>query len=183
MTTVDKVLELLDDALQHSSEHGYGTDASSELCARCQKNTLAPEADLCSECRAFLLGDTDTDPKYQQFQTHVRLYTRPPWPPITRNNTLRDATWTVAPLPENPVPFVTRTISDEITWWLVDDMSGMMERLSNAITEAAQELEALLPELETPNERRRREDRERSREVVARHRRSHRRTNRWGSPP
>lgn len=52
---LDRVLRVIDSGLQSSSETGYFTDHA-EMCARCQR--VEPEdGDLCTDCRAFLLGD------------------------------------------------------------------------------------------------------------------------------
>lgn len=62
MTRPDDILDLIDAGLQSSTEHGYGTDPNPDLCARRCGNKPA-DGDLCAGCRAFLLGDSDEDPK------------------------------------------------------------------------------------------------------------------------
>lgn len=63
MSTTDRILGVIDAGLQHSDEVSYGTDHSPDLCARCQKLEPATGGDLCEGCRAFLLGDSEQDPK------------------------------------------------------------------------------------------------------------------------
>lgn len=59
--SVDRILGLIDDAVQSSPERGHGADARG-LCARCQHQEPAEGGDLCQGCRAFLLEDSDQDP-------------------------------------------------------------------------------------------------------------------------
>lgn len=58
---LDRVLGVLDVGLQGSDERGYGTDRDPAKCSRCLRNDIA-NGDLCGECRAFLLGDSEDDP-------------------------------------------------------------------------------------------------------------------------
>lgn len=62
--TVDRILEILDAGLQRPVGRGPGhTNIRPGECARCRTHrTGRPDADLCSGCRAYLLGDTDRDP-------------------------------------------------------------------------------------------------------------------------
>ena len=60
--SIDRILDVLDVGLQTSDEHGYGTDLNGDACARCQRHEPAEGGDLCTGCRAFLLGDTNEDP-------------------------------------------------------------------------------------------------------------------------
>lgn len=58
--SVDDILDVIDAGLQSSSEAGEQFDP--EMCARCQRGPLADDRGLCAGCRAFLLGDSDRDP-------------------------------------------------------------------------------------------------------------------------
>lgn len=58
---VDRILDLVDGALQSSSEDGYARDARG-LCVRCQHHAPAGDGEMCAACRGFLLGDSDEDP-------------------------------------------------------------------------------------------------------------------------
>lgn len=60
---LERVLEVLDGAGQTSTEEGYGTDWNPGHCARCQRHAPAEGGELCPGCRAFLLDDTDVDPR------------------------------------------------------------------------------------------------------------------------
>lgn len=78
--TVDRILDALDVGLQASRETGYGTDRGGDRCARCQQTEPDGDGDLCAPCRAFLLGDTDDDPKVRSpFSSTV---TRVAWIPL-----------------------------------------------------------------------------------------------------
>lgn len=58
----DRILDLIDNELQ--SSHEPACDASSpDLCARCQCHESAEGGDLCAGCRAWMLEDSDEDPK------------------------------------------------------------------------------------------------------------------------
>lgn len=63
---LENALAALDVGPQQSAEHGYGTDHAPERCARCQLAPPVDDGDICAPCRAFLLGDTDDDPKRRQ---------------------------------------------------------------------------------------------------------------------
>lgn len=77
----DHILDILDAGLQNripdtDSSFGYGTDTRPDLCARCLKHAPHDEdSDLCTGCRNFLLGDTDTDPAARPRPTpsHVHM--------------------------------------------------------------------------------------------------------------
>lgn len=60
--SINKVLAALDAGLQSSFETGTTTDHVPDRCARCQVREHAEDADLCTSCRAYLLGDSDEDP-------------------------------------------------------------------------------------------------------------------------
>lgn len=65
MSRVDAILDLLDVGIQTSAERGYPEHHLIDgRCARCCMNA-AQDGDMCSDCRAFLLGDSDTDPRSQ----------------------------------------------------------------------------------------------------------------------
>ena len=59
----DEILGIIDGGLQSSSEPGFGDDYRRDRCVRCQRNDPADDGDLCDGCRAFLLDDSDEDPK------------------------------------------------------------------------------------------------------------------------
>jgi hypothetical protein len=61
--SVDRILDVIDAGLQSSTEMGYGSDRWPDRCVRCQEATPAESGDLCAGCRAFLLGDSDVDPR------------------------------------------------------------------------------------------------------------------------
>jgi hypothetical protein len=61
--SVDTILDLIDGGLQRSDEPSYGTDHSPSRCARCQRHAPVDGGDFCDGCRAFLLEDTDEDPR------------------------------------------------------------------------------------------------------------------------
>lgn len=66
MSRVDRIIELLDNAHETTREAAYGhasEDADPDACFRCQRHPHEDDGDLCSGCRAFLLGDSDEDPK------------------------------------------------------------------------------------------------------------------------
>lgn len=65
MSTIDRIIDVLDAGLQSSGDHGYGYDVGPDTCARCQRNALGDTGDFCTGCREFLLGDTDVDPSVQ----------------------------------------------------------------------------------------------------------------------
>lgn len=59
---VDRIVNLIDDAFQSSPESGNTSVGDSVLCARCQLHE-PDNGDLCGGCRAFLLEDSDQDPR------------------------------------------------------------------------------------------------------------------------
>lgn len=64
---VDRILELLDNSLQQTTEAEYSSDYFPDRCARCQRGVPVEGGDMCQGCREFLLGDTDLDPVAQRF--------------------------------------------------------------------------------------------------------------------
>lgn len=74
----DKILELLDGALQTPLSNGIRVDHHPGRCARCQKNPPRDDkSSFCGGCRAFLLDDTDEDPKDKPAGNQPT--TIPPW--------------------------------------------------------------------------------------------------------
>lgn len=70
--SIDKVLAALDAGLQSSDEHGYPERIDdSSLCARCVQSEPAADGDLCAPCRAFLLGDSNVDPRRDSHATFL----------------------------------------------------------------------------------------------------------------
>ncbi|MGH1490557.1 MAG: hypothetical protein ACRBK7_14400 [Acidimicrobiales bacterium] len=62
MSRVDDILDTIDAGLQHSPEASYGNDHEGQ-CVRDDCWQPAGEgSDFCDPCRAFMLGDSDTDP-------------------------------------------------------------------------------------------------------------------------
>jgi thiol-disulfide isomerase/thioredoxin len=62
---LDRALSALDVGLQESPEsHVYGDVAPvvTDVCVRCERRDRFGDSDWCEPCRAYLLGDTDTDP-------------------------------------------------------------------------------------------------------------------------
>lgn len=62
---VDDVLAALDAGLQSSPESSMYNDVAPSVgsgCVRCPSADVAEGGELCGGCRAFLLGDTETDP-------------------------------------------------------------------------------------------------------------------------
>lgn len=59
---VDRILDLIDTGLQHSHEPAMPL-APPGRCTRCQHHPADADSDFCDGCRAFLLGDSDQDPK------------------------------------------------------------------------------------------------------------------------
>lgn len=79
MSRADDILDLIDAGLQSSIEEGYGDDTG-DGCVRCRRIfTMGPDAaaDICAECRAFLLGDADTDPSEQAWMGNYAWRPRP----------------------------------------------------------------------------------------------------------
>lgn len=74
---LDKALEVLDVGLQHAGDVAYGTDRSPDRCARCQRHDPA-DGDLCTGCRAFLLGDSDDDPQAARPTGRFVVHASPP---------------------------------------------------------------------------------------------------------
>lgn len=70
---VDDILDLIDAGLQSTTEAAYGTDFRPGQCARCQRNEPAEGGDLCPGCRAFLLGDSDDDPRWRWHDVTDRI--------------------------------------------------------------------------------------------------------------
>lgn len=105
MTALDRALAALDAGLQSSPERGSGTDTFPDRCARCQTAEPGDGGDLCAGCRAFLLGDADTDPSVREV----------PWPgPLTREwaRQYRMARETYGlDLPPRPAAEVAETVS------------------------------------------------------------------------
>lgn len=62
MSRIDDILDVIDGGLQSSHERGYSYDNPSR-CARCQTEDPVEGGDMCAGCRAFLLGDSNVDPK------------------------------------------------------------------------------------------------------------------------
>lgn len=63
---VDKILEVLDDAGQTSTETGYAGHLDDGACWHCTTEPAIDGSSTCAPCRAFLLGDTDVDPRNQK---------------------------------------------------------------------------------------------------------------------
>jgi hypothetical protein len=64
-SNVDRILKAIDAGLQTPMpDPTFGEQApiNHGRCARCETNPPAKDGDLCSGCRAFLLGDADVDP-------------------------------------------------------------------------------------------------------------------------
>lgn len=61
--SVQRILDLLDSSNQVSMPHGWQMDHAPFKCVRCYLHHPAPNGDLCKGCRAFLLEDSDHDPK------------------------------------------------------------------------------------------------------------------------
>jgi hypothetical protein len=62
-SAAERALQALDAGLQHSNEVAWGhTDRKPDRCARCQLHPPPDDGDLCTGCRAYVLGDTDRDP-------------------------------------------------------------------------------------------------------------------------
>lgn len=61
-STTDRILDIIDAGLQSSTEGGEAVDLWPDYCARCQDADRPDDGDLCHDCRAFLLGDSDDDP-------------------------------------------------------------------------------------------------------------------------
>jgi hypothetical protein len=67
--TLDRILDIIDAGLQSSPEADMYSDVAPSVgsgCVRCPATEVAEGGDLCDGCRAFLLGDTDTDPATPQ---------------------------------------------------------------------------------------------------------------------
>ncbi|MGH9032874.1 MAG: hypothetical protein ACRDZV_12170 [Acidimicrobiia bacterium] len=60
--TVDRIVDLIDDAFQSSDEGGHTWAGDPDLCTRCTEYPPGEASDFCAGCRAFLLGDSDDDP-------------------------------------------------------------------------------------------------------------------------
>ena len=63
MKRADRIIELLDNALQSTGEASYGQALADGRCFRCEHNQVAEDSDLCAGCREFLLEDSAVDPK------------------------------------------------------------------------------------------------------------------------
>lgn len=149
--TTDRILDVIDAGLQSSPEPGYGTDHTPGMCARCQHTELT-DGDLCSPCRAFLLGDTDKDQR--------------------RGMTPDEAAAQMQALADAIVPAIERVLDGFRT--VVADWIEQTGKAMHAFVELIEAVQAEEPE---PTHRRS------ERSVLDQHRRSHRRTNRWGPPP
>lgn len=62
MTAAERALEVLDSGLQHSPEPAMLV-AEDGYCWRCTWRAVAEGSDLCSGCRAYLLEDSELDPR------------------------------------------------------------------------------------------------------------------------
>jgi hypothetical protein len=66
---IDRVLAAIDAGLQSSPESDQYSDVAPSVgsgCVRCPADETTDGGDLCDGCRAFLLGDTETDPAVAQ---------------------------------------------------------------------------------------------------------------------
>jgi hypothetical protein len=64
-SSTDRILGILDAGLQTpvpDPTYGEVSDKVHGRCARCESHDPAEGGDLCEGCRAFLLGDSETDP-------------------------------------------------------------------------------------------------------------------------
>jgi hypothetical protein len=62
VSSVDRILEAIDVGLQRESGADYAASVGDpSMCARCQRHEPS-DGEMCSGCRAFLLGDSDEDP-------------------------------------------------------------------------------------------------------------------------
>lgn len=64
-STADRILDMIDAGLQTpvpDPTYGEVSPKRHDRCARCERQDPAGDGDLCGDCRAFLLGDSDTDP-------------------------------------------------------------------------------------------------------------------------
>jgi hypothetical protein len=64
-STTDRILDVIDAGLQSSYETGCPAGSTAEddstWCVRCAQNERAEGIEMCEGCRAFLLGDSETD--------------------------------------------------------------------------------------------------------------------------
>lgn len=65
---IDEILSVIDTGLQSTGEASYGetpydgAQTGDPTCVRCSRDLEPDTGELCSACRAYLLGDTDDDP-------------------------------------------------------------------------------------------------------------------------
>lgn len=70
-STLDRIVDLIDVGLQTPMPDPSFGEVSPRVeagCVRCQRD-VDDDADLCPDCRAFLLGDTDADPALPPVRT------------------------------------------------------------------------------------------------------------------
>lgn len=247
---LDNVLAALDVGLQSSPERGISTDHAPGQCARCQNAFPVKDGDLCAGCRAFLLGDSSTDPKRTQWLDNLRDALVSATATFTPSDVHEFGTiriTSLAPdgslLPEGrlavagylSVEVDTSALSERlravgtsmeragmaaVAWapiaaaqvaireaseaerrraqadaialamhvcadWVQSALDAIWEGCVAAVSGVHDWMNeaGLLEPTETARERRAREAREHELAALDRHRRSHRRTNRWGPPP
>lgn len=65
---IDEILSVIDTGLQSTGEASYGetpydgAQTGAPTCIRCSRDLDPDAGEICSACRAYLLGDTETDP-------------------------------------------------------------------------------------------------------------------------
>lgn len=105
---VDTILDLLSDDGQSSTETGYSGHLEDGMCWRCAVRAVAEDSDLCSGCRRFLLGDSESDPVNEPrpvpvfTESHLRDSLRYAWegvraynpPPPMPTGLVEDYPWT-----------------------------------------------------------------------------------------
>lgn len=98
---IDRILKVLDVGIQTSTEHSYGTDHDPSMCSRCQHHEPAPEGDLCSGCRSYLLGDSAESPSFPYPEQHPPPSEGLPCVggPLDGRLVARDGSWLEAVIP------------------------------------------------------------------------------------
>jgi len=190
-TSTDRILDLIDGGLQSSTEHGYGEHVPAGHCARCRRPVA--DGDLCPLCRAFLLGDTDVDPcavrdpygHHVVYGASVR---------VTRIGDVLSAETVEVILGASPSEEEVEALRAACQHFL-DALVPVVQQTARAVADVCEAVvgafggltEALkAADLMPPEDviaQRRQQARQRELQQLDRHRRSHRRTNRWGPPP
>lgn len=146
---------MIDAGTQSSGEAGYGTDVRPDRCARCQRGTIA-DGDLCAPCRAFLLEDSDVDPRVGPTLTTEQV--------VAGVEAFRQAWSQIADTVGQVVDAVCEAFG-------APDLTEVQRIMEDA------KAKAVLPSSFGL------EPRARELSLLDQHPRSHRRTNRWGPPP